>query len=245
MVRRGWALVAIASMTFLVGCGGDDSSGAAPPRGATPTDAEGAPSADGAVRYLAIGDSLTQGEGATDESTGAFPIVLADEWRADGCDVEVLNVGISGYTAGQMITDELPNVADFAPTIVTFQSGANDIVNAVTAEQYRSDVSTILDEATGSGARVIVLYQNEWFRAPFNADGSYGDQEVFAQQRVEFDEILAEEAEARGAEIVDLRDIHEQTADEELWVEDGVHPPEEVYAEWAGAIAEAVPAPCE
>lgn len=249
-VRRGrWWVVLVVLAAILSGCGGDDDDGdasgpAADADGSTvEDDAPPATAEGGGVRYLAIGDSLTQGVGAPDESTGAFPVVLAEEWRADGCEVELLNVGISGYTAAQMITDQLPNLADFGPTIVTFQSGGNDIANGITIDQYRTDVGTILDETTGSGARVLVLMQNDWSKAPAAAD--YGDPETIAEQRIAFDEVLVEEAEERGAEVVDLRAIHERTADEGLWVEDGLHPTEEVYAEWATAIADAVPAPCE
>ena len=57
------------------------------------------PEASGdAVRYLSLGDSLTQGVGAPDEQTGSFPALLAEKWRGEGCDVELQNAGISGYT---------------------------------------------------------------------------------------------------------------------------------------------------
>ncbi|HEV7721163.1 MAG TPA: GDSL-type esterase/lipase family protein, partial [Iamia sp.] len=190
-------------------------------------------------RYLALGDSLSQGVGVPDEATGSFPALLAEEWRADGCTVEIQNAGISGWTAAQIITDELPQIEDFDPTVITFQGGGNDIANGVTIDQYRTDVGTVLDAAVDSGARVLVLYQNEWFRSPVGVD--YGDIEP---QREDFDEVLAEEAEARGAEMIDLREMYAQEADDELWVEDGLHPTPEVYASWATAIADAAPAPC-
>ena len=65
-----------------------------------------------------------------------------------------------------MLTDEVPQIEEFQPTLITFQAGGNDIVNGVTVEDYRKSVQGVLDAATGSGARVVVLAQNEWFRAP-------------------------------------------------------------------------------
>jgi len=96
----------------------------------------------------------------------------------------------------------------------------------------------VLDAATGSGARVIVLAQNEWFRAPS------GQGYIEPQARDEFDSILIEEANARGAEFVDMRPIYKQQADDNQWVEDGIHPTPEAYEAWATELASQVPAPC-
>jgi lysophospholipase L1-like esterase len=236
--------VLVAILVGMTGCG-DDSDGSSPLIGAEDdggTDDGGTGdggTGDGSVRYLALGDSLSQGVGAPDEATGSFPALLAEEWRADGCTVELQNAGISGYTAGQIITDELPQVETFEPTVITFQGGGNDIANGVTIDQYRADVGTVLDAAVDSGARVLVLYQNEWSASPVGVD--YGDIEPL---RDDFDEALEEEATSRGAEVVDLRDLYAQQAEDGQWVEDGLHPTPEAYASWATAIADAVPTPC-
>lgn len=197
--------------------------------------------AEPAVRYLALGDSLTQGVGAPDESTGAFPALVAEEWRADGCEVELQNAGISGYTAGQILAEQVPQIEEFQPTIITFQAGGNDIANGVPIDEYRNNVKSVLESATDSGARVIVLAQNEWFRSPVGGD--YG--EDMDSQRAAYDEVLIEEASAHGAEFVDLRPVYKQQADDGQWVEDGLHPTPEAYQAWADKLTEAVPAPCK
>lgn len=210
----------------LAGCGKSESPAPAP--------------TDEAVRYLALGDSLSQGVGAPDEQTGAFPAQLAERWRGAGCEVELQNAGISGYTAEQVLTDEVPQIEEFQPTLVTFQAGANDIVNAVTVDDYRKNVKAVLETATGSGAHVIVLAQNEWFRSPEGQ--TYG--EDLAAQREAFDNVMIEEADAAGAEFVDLRELYTQQADENQWVEDGIHPTPEAYEAWAAELASAIAVPC-
>jgi len=239
-------LVVMAAIIALVGCSkpespapssSSSSSAAAAPQEDGPTSAV---PQDGAVRYLALGDSLSQGVGAPDEQTGAFPALLAEQWRGAGCEVELQNAGISGYTAEQVLTDEVPQIEEFAPTLITFQAGGNDIVNGVTLDQYRQNVKSVLEAATGSGARVIVLAQNEWFRSPEGK--TYGDD--LAAQRDAFDAALIEEANAAGAEFIDMRATYKQQADDNQWVEDGIHPTPEAYAAWATELAGAVPAPC-
>jgi lysophospholipase L1-like esterase len=156
-------------------------------------------------------------------------------------EVELQNAGISGYTAEQVLTDEVPQIEEFQPTLITFQAGGNDIVNGVTLDQYRQNVKAVLEAATGSGARVIVLAQNEWFRSPEGK--TYGDD--LAAQREAFDAALIEEANAAGAEFVDMRATYKQQADDNQWVEDGIHPTPDAYAAWATELAGAVPAPCQ
>jgi len=223
------------------GCGADASAPTATSvqKSATASaESSTATTASGAVRYLAMGDSLTQGVGAADEATGSFPALLADRWRADGCDVELLNTGVSGSTVEQLISEQLPQLEPFEPTIITFQSGGNDLVNTVPIDDYRKNVQTVLEAATGSGARVVVFAQNEWFRAPS------GLGYVTAEQREEFDAVLIEEANAKGAEFADLRPLYAQQADENLWVEDGIHPTPEAYDAWASEMADLIGTPC-
>lgn len=188
-----------------------------------------------------MGDSLTQGVGAPDESTGAFPALLADHWRADGCDVDMQNAGISGYTAGQILAEQVPQIESFAPTIITFQAGGNDIANGIPIDEYRDNVSSVLDSATASGARVIVLAQNDWFRSPVGVD--YG--ESVPSQRAEYDDVLIGEANEHGADFIDMRPLYAEQADQSMWVEDGLHPTPEAYQAWADMLAELVPAPCK
>jgi lysophospholipase L1-like esterase len=238
----------LAFVTALGACASDPAPKAPSSQKSTSTAADAstpesntAEPASGAVRYLSLGDSLTQGVGVENLDTQAFPALLAEKWRAAGCEVELLNSGISGYTAGQVLSDEVPNIADFQPTIITFQAGGNDIANSVPLDEYRKNVKAVLDAASGSGAKVIVLAQNEWFRSP---DGkNYGDNP--AAQREEFDAALIEEASAHGAQFVDMRPLYKQQADEGQWVEDGLHPTAAAYEAWAEGLAEAVPAPCK
>lgn len=244
LALRILAVSVIALVAALSACGGTDSPTSGQPQHKTtqsaPSDSAGAEKVAAAIRYLALGDSLTQGVGAPDEQTGAFPALLSERWRADGCDVELRNVGVSGYTAGQVVTDQLPAIETFKPTLITFQAGANDIANGVPIDEYRENIATILDSATASGARVIVLAQNEWFRSPEGQN--YGSD--LAAQRTAFDAALIEEATARGVEFVDLRQLYQEQAHAGLWVDDGIHPTLEAYDAWSAEIASAVPAAC-
>ena len=201
----------------------------------------GADPQTGVVRYLALGDSVSQGIGAKDPETGSFPALLAEKWRAKGCQVELKNPAVAGYEADDVVREELPEIAAFKPTLITFQVGANDIVNGVQIETYRQNIRTILDAAKASGARVLVLPMNEWFRSPQGRNAGRG----LSTKRAAFDDVLLEETQAKAAEWVDLRLLYRQEADANQWfAEDGIHPTGDCYAAWAAEIARVIPAPC-
>jgi acyl-CoA thioesterase I len=239
-----WTVLLVA-IAVLSGCGGGDSRSTSGPTSETSLpaapDSAVMESDAAAIRYLALGDSLTQGVGAVDEQTGAFPALLSERWRTDGCGVELRNVGVSGYTAGQVVSDQLPEIESFQPTLITFQAGANDIATGVPLSEYRDNIATVLDAATASGAHVIVLAQNEWFRSPEGQN--YGPD--LPAQRAAFDESLIEATTARGLQFVDLRPLYQTQADQAMWVEDGIHPTPEAYDAWSAELAKAVPAPCK
>ncbi|MBX3226508.1 MAG: SGNH/GDSL hydrolase family protein [Labilithrix sp.] len=211
-----------------------------PPPPPVSTRTGGADPATGEVRYLALGDSISAGGGLPDPERASFPARLAARWREAGCTVTLKNLGVSRFTAADVIRDQLPQIEAFAPTLVTVQVGSNDVATKVPLATYRAEVRAILDAATRAGARVLVLGQNEWFRAP---DGpSYGG--TF-EKREAFDAVLFEEARRHDAELVDLRSLYRRQADAPArsWSADGIHPTASAYDEMAAEIARVVPAP--
>ena len=171
---RQMFVLACAVAALAAGCSKSETPQAAESAQETSATAEpNSPAADsgGGVRYLALGDSLTQGVGAVDEQTGAFPALLAEHWRADGCDVELQNAGISGYTAGQILAEQVPQIESFAPTIVTFQAGGNDIVNGVP-----------IDETSVHGAEFVdmrPLYAEQAEQGQWVGDGIHPTPEAY------------------------------------------------------------------
>jgi lysophospholipase L1-like esterase len=192
------------------------------------------------IRYLAMGDSITQGIGSADFESAAFPARLAALWRAKGCKVELKNVAVAGYTAVEILSHEVPEIESFNPTFITLQVGANDIANNVRLETFRLQVRLILAAARRSGARVVVLPSNEFWRAPQGA--SYG---AGRDVRDAFDAALIEETTAQKAELVDLRLLYRQHADKKSWADDGIHPTAACYAEMAAELGRVIAAPCK
>jgi acyl-CoA thioesterase I len=159
-----------------------------------------------------------------------------------GCDLEVRNVAVNGYTTDDVISEELPALAAFRPTFVTVAIGANDIVQGHTLEAYRVNVRRILDAAAATGARVVVIPQPDWSASPTAA--SFGAPEVLKAAIARFNAALADEARVKGAAWVDLVPLMEKQAAGGQVASDGLHPSADAYDAWAAELARVLPLPC-
>ncbi|MDB4938915.1 MAG: Lysophospholipase [Labilithrix sp.] len=224
--------LALASITLAASC----AESRAPPSGqrapATPSTST--------PRYLALGDSFTIGTGSTPSQ--AFPARLVERWRASGCAVALENVAVNGYTSSDVIERELPSIASYHPTFVTVAVGANDIVRGTSIEAYGENVRRILDAAKAGGARVVVLPQPDWSRSP--AAASFGMQPALAASIAAFNDALAAEARAKGAEWVDLVALMQKQASRSQLAGDGLHPSSDAYDEWSAELARVLASPC-
>src|SRR5947207_13304485 len=85
------------------------------------------------IRYVAIGDSYTIGEGASPNES--WPAVLTRHLNEKGLRVElVANPSVTGWTTQQAIERELPVFLKANPNFATLQIGVNDWVQDVDEE---------------------------------------------------------------------------------------------------------------
>jgi len=236
----------------LVGCSSDPgpvtkpdvSTPSSPTPAGTPasTPATTRAAATGPVRYVALGDSVTSGEGLLPEET--YPSLLADLWRGTGCEVELSNVAVTGYKSEDVLIVEVPPAVGFEPTVATLMVGGNDIANGIGIDAYRENVRQTLATLSEAGADIVTVSMQYWDRTPFAVDGDYGTPEELAAQRAAFNQVLVEEGEAVGATYVDLSDVFEEQVQQEMWQEDQLHPTAEAYVAWADGILADAPNPC-
>lgn len=99
--------------------------------------------------WVALGDSTSQGIGASDPEDGWIPRLVerlrsttADRWR-------VLNLSITGAQFGDIIEHQLPRLArlqesDQRPALVTHLAGANNLLSPTAWPRTLGDIRTIL-----------------------------------------------------------------------------------------------------
>ena len=190
------------------------------------------------LRYVALGDSFTIGTS----------VAQAERWPdqlvAQVPQLElVANLGVNGFTSGDVIQVELPRLAALRPELVTLLIGVNDVVQGVPEARYRANVGAILDELVrqvGAG-RVLVVTTPDYTVTPAGAD--YGDPVTQSAAIRRNNAINTELAAARGIAVVDIHDLSLRAAtDRSLVAGDGLHPSGAQYALWVDRVVPAVTA---
>ncbi len=210
------------------------------------TDPTTAPDTPGALRFLALGDSYTIGEGVPEPDR--WPVQLAAGLRASGLDVaDPEIIAQTGWTVS-----DLGRGIDAADPqgpyrLVTLLIGVNDQYQGVPVGFYRpafrASLARAVGFAGGEASRVVVVSIPDWGVTPFAARSPAGVAEGRdrAQIAAELDAYNAEsraETAAAGAHWVDVSAVSRERGATDV-VEDGLHPSGVLYARWA---AHALPA---
>jgi lysophospholipase L1-like esterase len=185
------------------------------------------------IRFLALGDSYTIGEGV--DPAQRWPAQLTEALRDQGLGIEdPLIIARTGWTTG----DLLAALAEADPQgpfdLVTLLIGVNNQYQGRDLATYRQEFHSLLGLAInltgGDPSKVLVLSIPDWGVTPF-AEGR--ERAQINLQIDQFNVINLEEAQAAGASYLDITPNSRQAADDlALLAPDGLHPSESMYATW-------------
>ena len=107
---------------------------------------------------VAIGSSSTKGIGATD-SAHAYPALLADELHRGFPQVAltVLNKGIGGERAPQMLARFERDVLAYHPQLVIWQTGSNQTLTSDDVDGYTATIREGVTRLKSAGTDVILM----------------------------------------------------------------------------------------
>jgi lysophospholipase L1-like esterase len=196
--------------------------------------------ADGVLRYVALGDSYTVGT-----SVGVaerWPDQLVAGLGPEPPTLElVANLAVNGFTTRDVLDVELPQLDALRPGFVSLLIGVNDVVQGVPEATFRRNVDAILDDLLGrlGAGRILVVTTPDYTATPAGAE--YGDPARQAAGIRSFNEVIAGVAASRGIRVVDIHDLSLAAAsDPSLVARDGLHPSGAQYARWVDRILPAV-----
>ena len=181
--------------------------------------------------YVPIGDSYTVGTGVSPNES--WPFLLTEHLQAERVPIRMpANPAQDGWTTQQAIALELPVMRRENATFSTLLIGANDIVQGVSAEQYRKNVQILLDAlSTQTQGRTLVITMPDFTRTPAGSQFEEDKQRI-----IEFNAIMKEEASRRNLPIFDLyteteRYLHELSIETSATA-DPLHPSAEEHYRW-------------
>ncbi len=193
---------------------------------------------DGNLRYVALGDSQTEGIGDGDEESGyrGWADRFAERLAATGARVDYANLAVRGRLAHQIHEQQLKAALELRPDVATVFAGVNDLIRpGYDADAVLDHVETMFAELTGVGARVATItFPNIAEIAPLVRP--------LVPRVLDFNERLRAAAERHGVAVADTA-AYEIATDRRLWQSDRLHCSPEGHRRIAGAVAHALGIP--
>ena len=196
------------------------------------------PAACEPLRWLALGDSYTIGEGV--EEAGRWPLQLAQGLRARGIEIESPRIiATTGWT-----TDELSAAMDQAEPLgrwdlVSLLIGVNNQYRGRPVDNFRGEFERLLQRAirlAGRRERVFVLTIPDWGVTAFAADR---DRARIAAELDAHNAVIREVCAAQAVAVVDIAPASRARGGEPaMQAADGLHPSATLYGLWS---AQALP----
>jgi lysophospholipase L1-like esterase len=195
------------------------------------------------VRFLALGDSYTIGEGVAEDER--WPSHLTRCLDREG--IRITDVQLIAQTA--WTTDELADAIDEARPrgpfdLVTLMIGVNDQYRSRPVDAFSPEYERLLQRAIGfaggTPGRVIAISIPDWGATPF-AKGR--DRSRIGREIDAYNERSRELAQRARVSWVDVTPASRATLSEpSLVTADGLHPSGQMYVRWSELIAPAAAA---
>jgi acyl-CoA thioesterase I len=111
-----------------------------------------------ALVIVAIGSSSTQGVGASDQAR-TYPALLAEELRRrwPRLAVTVVNKGVGGETAEQMLARFTRDVLPYRPQLVIWQTGSNEALVSQDVQGYEKTVREGIARLKATDVDVVLM----------------------------------------------------------------------------------------
>lgn len=189
------------------------------------------------VRYLAIGDSYTVGEGLDKEQS--WPYQLKQKLLENGVEEVALTV-IGGTGLTTIEVTRLIDVATFEEPfdIISIQIGVNNQYRGQGVEQFSSELNAMLEEIESNAylkyAKRFAVSIPDWGATPYGK--SYNRTQV-AREINEYNALKKKACQGRSIPFINITELSRANPDNAAWVvQDGLHPSESMYAAWVEKI---------
>lgn len=188
------------------------------------------------LRYLALGDSYTIGEGVPPE--GRWTHQLAALLRAGGVPLsDPHTIAATGWTTDELDAAIDADAPDGGFDLVSLLVGVNNQYRGRDVREFALQFAALLARAAafagGRAGRVLVLSIPDWGATPFGT-GSGRDLARVAAQIDAFNAAARALCEEAGVAFVDITPLSRARGGEAaMTADDGLHPAAAMYALWA------------
>ena len=189
------------------------------------------------IKYVALGDSYTIGEGA--KPGEAFPDLLTKHLKDNGINIVLsANPSVTGWTTEDLMEKELPVFDRIKPDFVTLLIGVNDWVQGVDSGSFHKNLTYIIDHVQSllpDKSKLLLVTIPDFGMTPTGKMYSQGRD--ISKGITDFNNIIKNEGHKRNLPIVDIFPETQKMKDSpDLIAHDGLHPSAKEYALWEKLI---------
>lgn len=186
------------------------------------------PSQNPTFKYVALGDSLTEGVGATSYSN-TYPSLLTKKLSAKE-NVKFINLAHKGDTSLELLRDQLPQAILEKPDLITVLIGINDIHNLISPDYFENNLRIIISSLKKTNARVYLinipyLGSSKIVLPPYNL--------ILNLRTKQFNQIIKNLADELSVNYIDLYSLEKSS---NFYSVDEFHPSDEGYKYWGMQI---------
>lgn len=189
-------------------------------------------------RYVALGDSQTEGVGDGDDATGlrGWADRLAEHLVSVSPGLQYANLAVRGRLAAEVHAEQLDPALALRPDLATVVAGMNDLIRPrFDAAAVAEHVETMFAELTAAGAQVAtVTYPDVGKIAPIARR--------LVPRVVDLNNRIREAASRHGVLVVEAWDVP-VTVDPRLWSADRLHASPLGHERIAAAMAQTLELP--
>ncbi|MFD5267957.1 SGNH/GDSL hydrolase family protein [Streptomyces sp. NPDC058335] len=190
------------------------------------------------ARYVALGDSQTEGLGDGDDATGlrGWADRLAEQLAHRDTALRYANLAVRGRLAEQVRAEQLAPALALRPDLATVVAGVNDLLRPrFDADEVAGHLEAVFAALTAQGARVAtVTFPDVGRVAPLARP--------LAPRVVALNARIREAAGRHGVVVADT-EAHHAVTDPRLWSPDRLHASPPGHARIAAAVAHALDLP--
>ncbi|WFB05957.1 SGNH/GDSL hydrolase family protein [Streptomyces sp. LX-29] len=190
------------------------------------------------LRYVALGDSQTEGLGDGDDTTGprGWADRLADELATHHPELRYANLAVRGRTAGQVHAEQLAPALALRPDLATVVAGVNDLLRPrFDADAVAGHLEAMFAALTAQGAHVATVTFPDLGRV-IPLARPLGSRVTALNERIR-------RAARRHGVILAATDRHPVVGDPRLWSPDRLHASPLGHQRIAAAVAHALALP--
>ncbi|MCL5070201.1 MAG: SGNH/GDSL hydrolase family protein [Actinobacteria bacterium] len=187
------------------------------------------------IRYVALGDSLTYGFGASNHQ-GTFPYILSQKLLNKYKKVETTNLAVCGANIDDLLYKQLPQAIRKKPNFITILIGTNDAHNCANIKRFKEFLENIIDRLKKSTNAQILIINIPYLISAYMTFPPYNLLMDFRIKK--FNRFIEELA---GKKAVKYFDLYSSTKNyfkkgSQLYSSDWFHPSDKGYILWGNLI---------